>query len=384
MNYQVSNFEIRDWDRIIASLPHPQILQTWEWGIAKSQYGWKPEQLVWYENDRIIAAALTLKRSLKIPLFPRLINILYIPKGPLLDWSNHLLRQTILSDLYDYAKINKVLFVKIDPDVAIGKGLPARSEPPQSTDEALLSDLVQHGWRLSDEQVQFKNTVLIDLSPTEEELLAKMKQKTRYNIRLASRKGLTVRLGTLDDIGLLYQMYAETSIRDGFVIRSKDYYKYIWGSFIRNQHLDQGISFLDHDQPIAEPLIAEADGEPVAAVILFRFARKAWYMYGMSRKAHREKMPNHLLQWEAMRRAKAAGCHTYDLWGAPDSYNQNDPLWGVYQFKEGLGGSIIRYLGAWDLPIDLGYYKIYSSVLPRLLEMMRRIGRKSTRQSILK
>jgi lipid II:glycine glycyltransferase (peptidoglycan interpeptide bridge formation enzyme) len=107
-------------------------------------------------------------------------------------------------------------------------------------------------------------------------------------------------------------------------------------------------------------------------------------MYGMSRKAHREKMPNYLLQWEAMRRAKAAGCHTYDLWGAPDSYNQNDPLWGVYQFKEGLGGSIIRYLGAWDLPINPVYYKIYSSVLPRLLEIMRRIGKKSTRQSILK
>jgi lipid II:glycine glycyltransferase (peptidoglycan interpeptide bridge formation enzyme) len=108
-------------------------------------------------------------------------------------------------------------------------------------------------------------------------------------------------------------MYAETSVRDNFVIRSQEYYRIVWSTFTHNLAA-AGDAGHQAGVPVAEPLIAEVNGEPVAAVIVFRFARKAWYLYGMSTQAHREKMPNYLLQWEAIRRAKAAGCQVYDLW----------------------------------------------------------------------
>jgi peptidoglycan pentaglycine glycine transferase (the first glycine) len=384
MNYQVTNFDCENWDRIIAQLPGSHILQTWEWGAFKSQFGWEPVQLVWYDDDHIVAASLVLKRCVSTPFFSRFSNIFYIPKGPLLDWSNASQRREVLIALEDYAKDHGALFTKIDPDIIIGTGLPGSSQQQIIiTDETLISDLKQLGWFLSTEQIQFKNTVQIDLSPDEEILLANMKQKTRYNIRLATRKGVTVRTGTNDDMKLLYRMYAETSLRDGFIIRSEEYYQSVWREFIRdNREIDQGFGNVDYNLPHAEPLIAEVDGEPVAAVIIFRFAGKAWYMYGMSRAVHRERMPNHLLQWEAMRRAKAAGCHTYDLWGAPEAYDDSDPLWGVYQFKEGFGGKVVQHLGAWDRPIKPTYYKIYNYLLPRILAIMRRAGRKSTKHSV--
>lgn len=210
-----------------------------------------------------------------------------------------------------------------------------------------------------------------------------MKQKTRYNVRLASRKGVTVRSGTIKDLDLLYHMYAETSLRDGFTIRNQAYYESVWGTFIQaNQSLN-----IDSESakkvPMAEALIAEVDQEPVAAVIVFRFGEKAWYLYGMSRAIHREKMPNYLLQWEAIRRAKVAGCHTYDLWGAPNHFDENDPLWGVYRFKEGLGGRVVCHLGAWDLPTRPILYTLYTNILPRILDVMRFRGRKTVKRSLI-
>jgi lipid II:glycine glycyltransferase (peptidoglycan interpeptide bridge formation enzyme) len=195
-----------------------------------------------------------------------------------------------------------------------------------------------------------------------------MKQKTRYNIRLAARKGVSVRQGRLSDLDLLYQLYAETSVRDGFAIRHKDYYLTVWRTFIERE--------------LAEPLIAEVDGKPVAGLVVFRFAGRAWYMYGMSGTIHREKMPNYLLQWEAMLRSKEAGCSSYDLWGAPDKFEKGDSLWGVYRFKQGLGAEVIRYIGAWDLPLNNSIYRFYTQLMPRLLNRLRRRGMVQTQGSI--
>jgi lipid II:glycine glycyltransferase (peptidoglycan interpeptide bridge formation enzyme) len=228
--------------------------------------------------------------------------------------------------------------------------------------------LAQRGWTLSRDQVQFRNTVTLDLRGSEADLLAGMKQKTRYNLRLAERKGVRVRAGSAADLDLLYRLYAETSLRDGFVIRGQDYYQAAWGRFMR--------------AGLAQPLLAEVDGEPVAALVVFHFARTAWYMYGMSRAAHRDKMPNHLLQWHAIRRARAQGCDTYDFWGAPDAFVESDPLWGVWKFKEGFGGQVVRHLGAWDYAPSAAMYGLYTRVLPRVLNLMRRRGRQATRAAV--
>jgi lipid II:glycine glycyltransferase (peptidoglycan interpeptide bridge formation enzyme) len=195
-----------------------------------------------------------------------------------------------------------------------------------------------------------------------------MKQKTRYNIRLAERKGVAVRLGCAADFPGLYRLYAETAARDDFVIRNEDYYLDLWGAMVAAGR--------------ALPLIAEVEGQPAAAVMAFHFAGRAWYMHGMSGPEHREKMPNYLLQWEALRRLKALGVCAYDLWGAPDEFIESDPLWGVYRFKDGLGAQVVRGLGAWDYPARPLLYRLYTQLLPRLLDVLRRQGKARTRRML--
>jgi lipid II:glycine glycyltransferase (peptidoglycan interpeptide bridge formation enzyme) len=177
-----------------------------------------------------------------------------------------------------------------------------------------------------------------------------------------------VRRGGAQDFPLLYRMYAETSVRDGFVIRPEAYYRQVWGDFSQ--------------RGMCIPLIAEAEGEPLAAVILFVYAGRAWYLYGMSRDEQREKMPNYLLQWEAMRAGKAAGAREYDLWGAPEVFDESDPLWGVFRFKDGLGAQVVRTLGAWDFPARPVFFSLYTRILPRILGVLRRQGKLRTRREV--
>ena len=128
--------------------------------------------------------------------------------------------------------------------------------------------------------------------------------------------------------------------------------------------------------------MAEINATVVAGLVLFYFAGKAWYFYGMSSELHREKMPNYLLQWEAIRRAKAAGCLVYDLWGAPDRFDEEDKMWGVFRFKDGFGGEVIQTLGAWDYPSNPFFYRLYTKTLPYVINIMRAMGKSRTRHSI--
>ncbi|MFH2101772.1 MAG: peptidoglycan bridge formation glycyltransferase FemA/FemB family protein [Chloroflexota bacterium] len=364
------------WNELVASLPDPHLLQTWEWAQVKTRYGWQAMPFIWKtEAGRIVAAAMVLKRQLLMRGFAARLNILYLSKGPLLDWTDLSLRRQVLDDLQAFARRQGAIFLKLDPDVPLGFGLPGgEGSTEDASGQAVRNELLHRGWRFSSDQIQFRNTAVLDLTGSEDSLLAGMKQKTRYNIRLAERKGVSVRSGKDTDLPMLYRMYAETSIRDGFVIREEGYYQTVWRAFMRSP--SGGIS------PWAEPLIAELDGLPVAAIFIFYFSGRAYYLYGMSSGIHREKMPNYLLQWEAIRRAKQVGCSRYDLWGAPEFSDKTDSLWGVYRFKEGLGGNVLRTLGAWDYAPNPLWYALYTQVVPRLLDVMRRTGRSRTRQSI--
>jgi len=332
-----------EWDTALAHLPNAHILQSWEWGTFKSRYGWRPTRYLWLDEDRPCAAASALTRRLG-----RWFGaVTYVPKGPALDYGDVPLLEHVLDALENVAREERALFVKIDPDVRMDT----------AEGQAVVTVLRRRGWRTSREQVQFRNTILIDMTHSLDDILAAMKSKWRYNVRLAVRKGVTVRRGTSADLPLLYDMYAKTADRDGFVIRPKEYYRDAWGTFI--------------DAGMAQPLIAEGDGEPLGMVIIFHFAGRAWYMYGASRSIQREKMPNHLLQWEAMRWAKDQGCTVYDMWGAPDELDESDPLWGVYRFKQGFGGEFVRHIGAWDFPVSKPGYWLYANTMPRVLEAKR-------------
>jgi lipid II:glycine glycyltransferase (peptidoglycan interpeptide bridge formation enzyme) len=183
----------------------------------------------------------------------------------------------------------------------------------------------------------------VDISPDEDAILATMKSKTRYNVRLASRKGVTVREASEADLPAFHTLMAATAARDDFGVHAPAYYEAAYRLFV--------------PRGWARLLLAEVEGEPAAALMVFTLLPRAWYFYGASSNAHREKMPTYLLQWEAMRWAKSLGCTTYDLWGVPDEDREKleaeftqrrDGLWGVYRFKRGFGGELVRSVGAWD------------------------------------
>ena len=194
------------WNQIISQLPDPHFLQSYEWGQVKAKYGWVPYYAVWTEDGKffissnyqlpitnVVAAALILKRT----AFRR-FSIFYAPKGPLMDWTNEPLRKRVLDDLQSFAKKQGAIFLKLDPDVVLARGVPASvDEVTENSGQAVMSDLRRRGWVESSDQIQFRNTVMVNLSASEEEILMRMKQKTRYNVRLAEKKGYLV-LSSLD------------------------------------------------------------------------------------------------------------------------------------------------------------------------------------------
>jgi len=333
------------WDDALLNLPTSHVLQSWSWGEFKAAYGWTATRLLFTEGGQIRAAAQVLRRQL-----PRLpLAVMYVPKGPALDYADLSLLETVLARLEAVARRGRAIFVKIDPDVCLADD--DESHP-------VVAALTQRGWRHSAEQIQFPNTVLVDLARDEDAILAAMKSKTRYNIRLAARRGVRVRLGSMDDLPLFYRLYNETSQRDGFLIRPYAYYQDAWGRFLKAGR--------------AQLFLAEHEGETLAGLILFIFGKTAWYMYGASSGRQRKLMPNHLLQWEAMRWARAQGCTVYDMWGAPDVLDESDPMWGVYRFKAGFGGQFTRRIGAYDYPTWRPLYWAYTVVMPRYLDFLRR------------
>ncbi len=351
--------EVAEWNALAAGLPHAHILQAWEWGDFKARYGWQARRLRWGDG----AAAQVLTRTAARGR----LRVMYVPRGPLLDWRDTSLCARVLDDLQSLARRERAIFIKIDPGLPLATGGPEETAP-DPIGGGLRAELIRRGWRFSPDQIQFRNTVTLDLRRSEASLLAGMKQKTRYNVRLAEKKAVHVRPGSPADLDLLYRLYAETSVRDGFVIRPAAYYRDAWGGFMRAGR--------------AQAFIAEVEAAPVSALILFVFGGTAWYFYGMSTTAHRERMSNHLLQWEAIRWARAQGCAAYDFWGAPDAFESSDAMWGVWKFKEGFGGRVVRGLGAWDFTPAPLLYQLYTRLLPGLLAVLRRRGRASTRAGL--
>ncbi|MCB0033148.1 MAG: peptidoglycan bridge formation glycyltransferase FemA/FemB family protein [Anaerolineales bacterium] len=342
-----------DWHQLLTTFPNAHPLQTWTWGAFKSRWGWSAQQLAFYNNEQeLVAAALLLKRP--IPRTP--FSILYTPKGPVFDEHNRPLREALLAKLEAIARQSKAIFLKIDPDVVRGYG--DEEVVPQPAGVELMQLLEKRGWCFSDDQIQFRNTVTMDITRPEEELLADMKSKTRYNIRLAGRKDVVVREGTPTDFDMIYAMYAETAARDGFIIRPRAYYLDGWQAL--------------YDADLAMPLIAEFEGTPLGAVVIVKFNQKAIYMYGASTDLERNRMPNYLLQWEAIRWAKAHGCSLYDFWGAPDEFEETDSMWGVWRFKKGFNGQVARHIGAWDYAARPWLYKLYTQAIPKYLALLKR------------
>ena len=312
----------QQWDTFISNASSGHLLQSWGWGELKAHAGWSPLRLALWQDEEIIAAATVLRRT--APRFPlHAGHLAYIPKGPVLDWSDPALCATFFSQLTAYLRRQGAISLRIEP-----------GEDMLMTELALKCMQDMHMRPVA--PVQPLRTIILDLAPSEETLLAQMKEKWRYNVRLAARRGVTIRVAeTPDAVHSWYHLLETTGARDQFGIHSCNYYLDAWHIFApRNE---------------ARLLLAEHDGQLLAGIFVGLFARQAIYLYGASGNEQRQLMPNYLLQWEAIRWAKQQGALTYDFWGIPATDDGDEAMAGVYRFKRGWGGRIVQFPGCYEV-----------------------------------
>lgn len=317
-----------EWDAFLTRFPQAHLLQTGEWGELKLPFGWTPERIQVGESG-----AQLLFRQLPLGL-----TIAYIPKGPLgSDWS------ALWPEIDRLCRQRRAIFLKVEPDGWVDQ---------EDAQRAQLNGFIPAA------AIQPRRTIVIDLSGDEETWLSRMKQKTRYNIRLAQKKEIVVR--ERNDIGTFQRLMETTGTRDGFGVHSQEYYQRAYQLFSASGKVAL--------------LVAEYQERPLAALMIFATGERAWYLYGASSDEERNRMPAYLLQWEAMRWAAARGCSSYDLWGVPDEEEdcledqfetRSDGLWGVYRFKRGFGGQLMRSAAAWDKVYLPAFYRAYQWIARR-------------------
>ncbi len=195
------------------------------------------------------------------------------------------------------------------------------------------------------------HTIFINLRHSEEELLMRMKPKTRYNIRLSSRRGVKVRRCGLDQMPVWYELYRETASRNGIVLHDFSFFDSVLKS--RGGH--------SQSPAMVELLVAEAEQEPLAAMFLVITGKRATYLYGASSVKKRNLMATYALQWKAITLAKEYGCSEYDLFGVAPEPNPSHPMYGLYRFKSGFGGEMFHRMGCWDYPLDVDAYNLFSA-----------------------
>ncbi len=319
---------------------HASFLQMWEWGELKSRTGWQPLRLAVERDGEIVAAMQVLKRS--VPGLGR--SLFYSPGGPLSTSADPAVLAELFADADAAAHGHGAMALKVDPAVVAG-------------DEQYIAMLREHGFRPAEVAedgfggTQPRYVMQVDIRPAEEELLAGFKPKWRYNIGLAERKGVRVgRSKAPEDVGRFYEVLTETAERDGFKVRALSYFRDIYELFIAPGN---GALFLAH-----------VGDELVAGAITLACGPRSWYVYGASSNAHRNKMPNHLMQWEMMRWAKARGCEVYDMRGVVRADDTENPLQGLNRFKEGFGAQYVEYIGEWDRIYSPGWYKLFHAAEP--------------------
>jgi len=334
------------WDAFIAGHPSGHILQTSRWARLKSAFGWG-SLFVPFRAGPAVKEPLLGGSSVLLRRLPWGGTLAYVPRGPVVDWDNPEYVSALFVVLRETCLKRRISILKIEPEL------------PDTP--AVAATLISAGFQRSAQRVQPLSTIHIDLTGDDDAILARMKQKWRYNIRLAERKGVTVRAGTSADLPAIQALMDATGSRDGFGVHNLAYHAAATELFAPPGEMTW--------------LLAEHEGRLLAAIAVFALGKLAWYMWGASSDEDRNLMPNHAVQWAAMRWARARGCTAYDLWGIPDEVGANpdayqEPeswgqggLWGVYRFKQGFGGRVVRYAGAWDMRLSRTSYALYRLAL---------------------
>ncbi len=332
--------------------PKGHVLQTVEWGELKARTGWRPARYLVEEEDTRAPRAAISVLSRRLPIPGARLYLGYAPRGPVADYED----EEALAELFRSvgASLGRRggIALKIDPDI------PSTRQDVTARLERLGLRRMSRG--LGFEGVQPRFVFRLPLRGSSDEILASFHPKTRYNIRLAERKGVTVRAGsTPEDLDTFYRILTETAKRDRFLIRAKSYYEDMWELLVK--------------PGLAELFLAEWEGRVLAGTVAFVLGDKAWYVYGASSNERRDLMPNYLLQWTMIKWALEKGCTLYDFRGVSGNLDPSDPLYGLYRFKKGFSAEFTEFIGEFDLVLRPAWYHLYTYGEPAYRRLRARL-----------
>ena len=323
--------------------------QSLEWGKVKTNWI-KEVVLAEDENHKIIGSICVWIR--KMPIFG---NMMYSSRGPVCDIHDKKVLEQLTDGIKELGKKYNAFVLRIEPDI-------------KKDDQEFRKIVEEIGYKIKDDAKDFKDEIQprfvfrLDIKgKTEDEVLAGCHQKTRYNIRLAKRKGVVVKEGTREDLKDFHKIMIETGSRDGFIIRSLDYFEKMYDE-LAPKHM--------------KLLMAYYEDKPISGIIPIMYGNKTWYLYGASINQHRNLMPNYLLQWEMIRQAIQNKCDIYDFRGVSGVVDETHPQYGLYRFKKGFGAEFTEFIGEvyWPFkPLTYKLYKIAEKTFRTLRDWKRRI-----------
>jgi len=321
-----------EWNDLVAAHPMGHALQSWEWGELKSAAGWSSVRLATHHGSAVAAAQVLIR-----PLFGT--SAVYVPRGPMFSMDDAADR-ALLQSVTETARRHRAAFLRIEPHVS-------ESAPEAPYVHEMLGRLKMR----EADPLQPRATVRLDLRREVDELLREVSKGHRADVRRAERDGVTVRLGDRDeDLLAFHDIMLDTSLRKGFGIHARSYYRDVWRRFDRDAAL----------------LLADREDEVVGAMLIVGKGREALYLYGGATEPGLKHRATHALAWRAIQWAKEHGCVAYDQWGVSDAIarealhgetgsgaeapgvKRDRALDGIYRFKKGWGGELVRFLPAYD------------------------------------
>lgn len=306
--------------------------QSLEWGNVKTS--WKKEVIISEDNNGNIRGSLCVWIR-KIPIFG---NLMYSARGPVCDIYNEEVIKDLVEGAKELAKKYKAFVLRVEPDIL-------------KSDDKFRDIISRNGFKIKDDSKDFKDEIQprfvfrLDIKDkSEDEVFSAFHQKTRYNIRLATKKGVVIKEGTREDLKDFHRIMVETGERDSFIIRSLQYFEKMYDEMAPT-HM--------------KLLMAYHEDKPIAGIIPIMFGNKVWYLYGASSNQHRNLMPNYLLQWTMIKEAIERKADIYDFRGVSGVVDENHPQYGLYRFKKGFNAEFTEFIGEIYIPYKPIVYKLY-------------------------
>lgn len=322
--------------------------QSLEWGEVKTN--WKKEVILSEDENGKIRGSLCVWIR-KIPIFG---NLMYSARGPVCDIYDEKVIRDLTEGANELAKKYKAFVLRIEPDIL-------------KSDTKFREIIENAGYKIKDDSKDFKDEIqprfvfqLAIKGKTEDEVFSNFHSKTRYNIRLAIKKGVAIKEGTKEDLKAFHDIMVETGKRDDFIIRSLAYFEKMYDCLAPN-HM--------------KLLMAYHEDKPIAGIIPIMYGKKTWYLYGASSNSHRNLMPNYLLQWTMIKEAIQNGHEVYDFRGVSGVVDENHPQYGLYRFKKGFGAEFTEFIGEVYMPYKPMIYKMYK-LAERTFRSLRTLKKK--------